>query len=260
VADAAHRLRERGVTRTREDPEEAWRCCDAWMRTLVHKWNGREYAARYGAALPELLWHGGLGDAVPVDSLPDSFVVRPVRGTRREGVLVVAGGRELLRGEDASPAELRRRLAPWRRLRQPVPLLVEEFVTREDGGVRLPLELKCHTFGDTVAAVQLLERRGLEIEACRFYDADWRPWDDVGHTTLRLAEPRDAPEGFDEVVAICSRIGADLGTYVRIDFFASAGRCVFNEFSTVPMGGHGFTAYCNRVFGDLWEERFPDAI
>jgi hypothetical protein len=54
-------------------------------------------------------------------------------------------------------------------------------------------------------------------------------------------------------------MGAELGTYMRIDFFATDGGCVFNEFSSAPGRGEGYTPYCNGVFGALWAERFPDA-
>jgi TupA-like ATPgrasp len=240
--------------RYRDDPEEAWHCCELWQRSVVHKWNGREFAARHGAPLPELYWHGGRFVRVPLERLPDDFVIRRVRGTWRKGVLVVAGGRELLLDEPASRDELRRRLAPLRR--RPSPLLAEEFVGR-DGERRLPLELKCHAFGGTVAAVEAVERTGPLPGRHRFYSTAWEPFPDSMNTRIEDADLQDAPACLDEVVGHASRLGAALGTYMRIDFFPRGGSCVFNEFASVPVSGLDYTPYCDELFGALWAEHVP---
>ncbi len=260
LADAAHRLVERRTVRRRDDPEEIWRCCDSWPRTLVDKWNGGEFAARFGCPLPELYWHGGALATPPFESLPDHFVVRPARGAGREGVRVVSQGRELLLRESATSAELRMCYSLPRRLLTPVPLVIEEFVRSEDGSHRLPPELKCHVFGGTVAAVELVERVVSEAHSRRYYTPSWGTFPDPMHTNMPISEVRSRPEGLGPMVALAARIGAELGTYMRIDFFASDRGCVFNEFSTVPVLGRGFTPYCNELFGALWEEHCRDAI
>src|SRR5215212_1161545 len=107
IPELLHRLRERRTFRSRDDPLEAWLCCGFWPRTLVNKWNGREFAARHGCALPALYWWGSNPARAPIESLPSRFVVRPVFGTDRRGVLVVAEGRELLRDQPLSPSDVR---------------------------------------------------------------------------------------------------------------------------------------------------------
>jgi hypothetical protein len=120
-----HWLRDQHTFRNREDPDETWRCCPYWQRTLIQKWNSREFASKHGCRVPELYWSGGPFARAPLESLPDHFVVRPVRGAGHRGVLVVSVGRELLRQESATDSELRRRLSRLRRLRHPATILTE---------------------------------------------------------------------------------------------------------------------------------------
>jgi hypothetical protein len=261
LRDAAHRLIERHAVRRRDDPDSVWRCCEAWPRTLVDKWNGREFAAKHGCTLPELFARVGPFSRPQLDTLPGHFVVRPARSAKRREVLVVAEGREILRDRPATAAELRRELAPWRRLGAPVALVIEDFVRAEDGSHRPPVELKCHTFAGTVAAIDVIQRTSLKADSRLVYTPDWEPFKErIMDTALPRSEPRDPPAGLAEMLALASRLGADLGTYMRIDFFASEGGCVFNEFSNTPRGGRDLTPYANELFGSLWEEKCPGAI
>jgi TupA-like ATPgrasp len=260
LGDAAHRLVERRTVRRRDDSDEAWRCCNSWPRTLVDKWNGREFAARFGCPLPELYWHGGALATPPFESLPEHFVIRPTRGANRDNVRVVTQGRELLLRESATTAELRTRYSFARRVLTPVPLVIEEFVRSEDGSRRLPPELKCHVFGGAVAAVELVERVVSVAHSRRYYTPSWETFPDPMNTNMPISEIRSRPEGLEPMVELAARIGAELGTYMRIDFFATDRGCVFNEFSTLPVLGQGFTPYCDELFGALWEEHCPGAI
>ena len=258
MGDALHRLGERRTSRSREDPLEAWRCCVAWPRTLVNKWNGREFAARHGCRLPELYWRGGELSSPPLAALPDRFVIRPVRGMDKRGVLVVSHGTELLNDEPLSSRELRSRLSPVRRLLHPVPLLAEELIESEEGG--LPLEVKFHTFGDTVGAIQVVERTGAHSGTFRFYDPAWQPIADPVNTYHPQGKLRESPPpGLETVLAQSAALGKEIGTYVRIDFFAGARGWFFNEFCTVPLLGRRFTPYGDALLGGLWEETVPEA-
>jgi hypothetical protein len=257
---ALHRLRERRTFRSREDPDEDWRCCEYWQRTVINKWNAREFAARHGCPLPVLYWSGADASAAPLESLPSRFVIRPFFGTDKQGVAVMVEGRERLEGGSPSAEELWRRLPRSRFLRRPSPILIEEFI-RADERDTLPLEAKCHVFGEEVAAVQLLERTsGHAGRKSRFYTPDWKPISDPMNTYLdQDAEIKAAPACLGRMLELATLMGAKLGTYMRIDFFVTDGGLVFNEFSSVPLLGHYNTPYCDRVFGALWAERIPDA-
>ncbi len=256
--DALHRLRERFALRRADEPDEAWRCCERWQRTVVDKWNGREFAKKHGCRLPDLYWFGRRPASVPFESLPPQFVIRPTRGTRRRGVHVVADGRGLLRGDPAGPAELRERLIRERGRLAATPILVEQFVPTEDGRYRLPIEYKCHTFGDTVAAIQVLERTGPVKARHRYYTPAWEPFRDLMDVANPLADVRGPPPCLDEMLRLAVRLGQALGTYMRIDFFSSERGCVFNEFSSTPeVEGPAYTEHCDEVFDALWREKLP---
>ncbi|MFI5403795.1 MAG: ATP-grasp fold amidoligase family protein [Planctomycetota bacterium] len=255
-----HRLRERHTFRKAADPESVWRCCEHWQRTLVNKWNGREFARKHGARLPELYWRGRRIRKIPFESLPPRFVIRPVWGTLRRGVHVVADGRELLRDEPAAPSELKGRLLRERGPLRVSPILVEQFVATETGEYRLPVEYKCHTFGDTVAAVQVIERTGPLTGTHRYYTPAWEPFADLMNTAKPLAALREAPPCLREMLLLAVRLGRAVGTYMRIDFFSTDRGCVFNEFSSTPQVGNlTNTPFCDDLFGALWREKFPDA-
>jgi hypothetical protein len=259
--DALQRSCEYFALRSRTDPEAAWRCCPYWPRTLVNKWNSREFAQKHGCRVPALYWHGRRIAKIPYASLPERYVIRPVRGAATSGVHVVADGHELLGKLPATVPEIRRRLFCEHGPVAATPLLVEEFVPAEGGGCRLPIEYKCHTFGRTVAAVQVLERTGRLTGIHRYYTPRWEPFPDVMDAHYPLAPPRAPPRCLDEMVGAATRLGQAIGTYVRIDFFCSAAGAVFNEFSSTPhVQRLAHTRYCDEMFGALWQERFPDAV
>ena len=255
LRDAVHRLRERRFRRTREDPDEVWRCCRFWPRVVCNKRNGREFAAKHGLAVPALYWSGTDGSRLPLEELPAHFVVRPIYGGSQRGVLVVADGQDLLRQQAFSAAALPR----LRERGKAIPFLVEEFVRTEAGRYELPLECKFHVFGETVAAVQVVERTGVKAGAQRYYTPEWEPFPDAMNLRLPQAEIRDPPGCLAEMLELARRFGAEFGTYMRLDLFATDRGGVYNEFGGVPHQAAAFTPYCDERFGRLWAERIPDA-
>lgn len=255
-----HRIVELTARRRRDDPDERWRCCEHWQRTLANKWNGREFAQRHGVRVPALYWFGRRTAALPVESLPPQFVIRPVHGAGGRGVHVVVGDRDLLGGTALPRAELRAalrgslgRVARW-------PLLVEEFVSGEDGAQQLPTEYKCYTFGDTIGVIQVVYRTGRHRARQRFYTADWRPLEDQIQTDYPLAPPADPPRCLAEIQRCAVALGTAFGTFVRVDCFATPSGCVFGELSGTPANGNDFTPFADAYLGDLWQQRYPDRI
>jgi hypothetical protein len=169
---------------------------------------------------------------------------------------VVTERRELLRGETASPAELLARLLASRRDL----LLVEEFVVNESGEHRFPVEYKCHTFGQEIAAIQVVERTGASSGTCRYYTGAFEPFADAMDPVLPPGPVRAPPPFLGEMLQLAARLGVALGTYMRIDFFGTAGGCAFNEFSSTPeVEKLLYTPYCNALLDEAWARSFPDA-
>jgi len=260
LTDRLHRVHESRTFRHRDDPATAWHCCEFWPRLLLNKYNGREFASRHGCVNPELLWWGSDHDAIPFDQLPSNFAIRPVWGTARRGVVVVAADRELIHGVPAEPQRLRAVLPRTKMLRRPMTVLVEEFVPDVTAADQLPVEIKAHTFVDEVAALEVQTRRGTQVDAYRFYARDWQPLQlefYEGHP--QDAPLREPPDWLDELLKQAARLGTAIGTYMRFDFFAGANGPVFNEFSSTPRW-HPYTRELDEWFGRLWAEHCPDRL
>jgi hypothetical protein len=249
-----HRVGEVRTIRRRDDPDEVWRCCDHWQRTLANKWNSREFAAKHGCAVPELYWAGSALESAPLESLPSHFVIRSVSGAARHGVAVMAHGVDILRNQPMSPADLRQRFAARTTFGPRIQVLAEEFVRTEDGADLLPVEYKCHAFCGVIAAVQVIVRTAAKQAKHRYYTPAWEPFPDRMGTALAEDAVRTPPRCLAEMLRAASTLGSAFGSYVRVDFFATDRGAVFNEFSAMPAGGRKFTPYCEQLFGALWSE------
>ncbi len=250
-----HRLRELERVRDPADPLEAWRCCVFWPRALTNKLNARAFAAHLGCALPAVLWMGRFPERIPFESLPAHYVVKPIVGAACGGVLAVSDGVELMCGARRTVADLRAqalamhgKIARW-------PILVEEFAGAP--GV-LPLEYRCHVFGDTVAAIEVVRRHGPKSQHQTVYDAEWRMLPPPFRTIHPAGGELERPPHLDELVRLAGVLGAAIGTYMRADFYATDRGWAFGEFSSTPGGGDGFSPFAVELFERLWREKFPD--
>jgi hypothetical protein len=257
---SAHAWYEAYRLRHRDDPDASWRCCAFWPRSLINKWNGREFARKHGAPVPALYWRAYVPSEARLRTLPSHFVLKPVWGAGKVGVYVVANGRDVVHDQPVSPSILRRGVLKVSRYAWTRAVLAEEFVRSTDPRYPVPVEYKCHTFGDTVGAVENIVRPPSARAQTRFYTADWEPIADRMNTYLDPGEVSPRPPFLTEMVELARRLGTVLGTYMRIDFFGGPGGFVFNEFSSTPANGGGCTPHCDRLFGDLWAEKFPSAV
>jgi len=254
-----HTFKENNTLRDRNDPDRRWRCCALWQRTLSNKWNSREFAARHGCRVPALYWSGRRIGTLPIRSLPEHFVIRPIWGDSHRNVRVIADDTDLFTGKryprDHLAHQLRRTIGRIVRF----PIMVEEFVRTESGAYELPIDYKCHMFGDVVGAIEVVHRPHYPGKAAhRCYSASWEPFDDCFNTTLPQSGVCDPPKCLDEILAYARRLGAAYGTYVRVDCYASDRGCVFGEFSSTPTAGRNFTPYADEYFEALWRETFPE--
>jgi hypothetical protein len=253
-----HRLQENHSLLSKDDPEARWHCCDLWQRLLSNKWNAREFVQRYGCRVPALYWYGRRPGTLPIDLLPDHFVIRPIWGASTRGTYVFAQDRNLLDQTPLTKASLRDHLVRTAGRVRRFPIMAEEFVKTESGRYELPTEYKCYMFGDTVGAVHVVLRSGRDKAKIRPYTAAWEPFDDPINTHHPLAPLVDPPRCLDELIACAKRLGTAYGTFVRVDLYASDMGCVFGEFSSTPMEGRCFTPFAEQYFGQLWQRTFPD--
>lgn len=260
VAARLHRMREMYVAARRDDPDERWHCCELWQRRLSNKASAREFAAKHGCRVPELYWAGRWVDGLPLQSLPQHYVIRPARGFSSKGVYLMAGETEVLDGRHLTAAELRRELRQqFGRVRR-APLLVEEFITNEDGRHVIPVDYHCHMFGSRIGAVEVSPRQGRDPGAStrNFYTESWQPLPEPMYVGIQYGGEFEPPRCLDELLHFARVLGTAYGTYVRIDFYASQRGCMFGEFAPTPARGRYFSPFADRYFEEIWRETFPD--
>jgi hypothetical protein len=255
-----HARRTDDILRYRTDPDRAWHFCRYWQRTLLNKFNSREFAQRHHCRVPALYWCGTNPIEVPIDSLPDCYVIRPVRGSSRRGVYVVVSDRELMSGTQLARSELRARLVSDLGEAAATPMLVEEFVPPPDGDYVLPLEYKFHMFGETIAAIEVVTRSGRKQDFHCQLDANWEPLATPIHTAGTQKGRVGPPGCVDEMVSYARRLGLAFDTYVRVDCYATPQGPVFGEFSSMPGGGRNYTPFADDYFGRLWSETYPSTV
>ncbi len=249
---------------TRDAPEAQWKCCPFWQRKLNNKWNGREFAARHGARLPQLYWSGRAADQMPFDELPSHYVVRSTSGSNKKGVLVMADGTSVYEQKSYDRSALKARLQQLlERGFSNTQLLVEEFVRNEAGAFKLPRDYKFDMFGDVIASILVINRGRdgrSEETTTTYYDADWKQLPFEVFTQLRQGPEQAPPACLDALKELARRLGRAHETYVRIDLFAGEDGPVFGEFSPTPGAGRCFTPEADRYFESFWCEHFPNAL
>ena len=246
---------------TRDHPLSAWHCCPLWQRKLSNKWNAREFASKLGCRVPDLYWHGRNVAALDVAALPSHYVIRPTIGHSTGGVFVMADGRNLLDGRTYSPDKLKRHLAQTVAGDPRVSLLVEEFMKSEDGRYRLPTDYKLLMFGDKVGAVGVIRRRSRKEVKMRFYPENWEPFSEpITLATVRkgLDDLTEPPACLAEIIEDAKRLSRAYGTFIRLDFYATAKGSVFGEFSPTPDRGKNISAFGSRYLLELWDEAYPE--
>jgi hypothetical protein len=254
-------LHHRGeILRYRTDPDRVWRFCRYWQRWLLNKFNSREFALRHGCRVPALYWRGTNPLEIPIDALPDCYVIRPVRGTARQGVYVVVGEHEVMTGTRLPRSALRERLVSDLGAVAATPLLVEEFIRPSGPGYVLPVEYKFHMFGEIVAAIEVATRSGRKEDFHCQLDGHWQPLAMPISTAGTRRERFGIPDCPDEMLTYAKRLGVAFQTYVRVDCYATAEGPVFGEFSSTPAGGQYFTPFADDYFGRLWAETYPASV
>ena len=230
-----------------------------WQRKLANKWNSREFAIKLGCPVPELYWFGTRVDEIPFSSLPDRYVIRAVVGFSRRAVLVLDRGRNLLNGEHYDAPRIREAMRPHAGGFPPRRLLVEEFVPPEpEDDFQLPRDYKIYIFGDRIGAIQVIERRSEAFVTA--FNEGWDPLPPIRQRTRLIEVLPRRPDCLDEMLAISRKFANAYGSFVRVDLYVGSQGAVFGECTGTPAEGRGYSEYCNRYFGELWEETFPDAL
>ena len=254
-----HRLVERHQLRRRTWPLSRWHCCGHWQRSLLNKWNSREFAAMHGVKVPELYWYGYRITDLPLDALPDHFVLRSVWGTQKQGTHVFARGRDLLDDRIYARTEFKAAMLRVYGRRSRFPILAEQFMTTADGRYEQGVEYRFYCMRGHVALIQQVEHRGRQGR-WRHYSTHWEPIRDAVNTEKHALDIRPRPARLEEMLDIAGRLGAACGTFMRVDLYETTNGCFFGEFSSTPSWARRFTPWADDHLGRLWQQICPECI
>lgn len=235
-----------------------------YVARLVNKSHMSGYARLHDIPLP--VRYGDFAAIGDIDfrALPDRVVIKPDNAASGECVLLFDGETELLSGQHVPRGDrsyfTRKAFALSGRVNASTRIIVEELVADYDPRFRIPRDFKVYVAGGRAHIIQVINRNGPKASwSHSFYERDWTPIADSFRTSYRKGPRFDAPCRLPELLALADRIAADIGCFMRLDFFIAPDRVVFGEFTSYPGAGKNFTAYGNARLCALMDA-FPDAV
>ena len=207
------------------------------LTLFADKYRVRSYVeAKIGAQyLAKAYWCSESAQALPLEQLPQSFVLKANHGTRWN--ILVKDKRTVDR------AELVHTLDGWLHSHYPPeqcewgyrnvqPLaFAEEFLSTRSG--EIPVDFKFFVFNGTVRMIQVDLERFISHSRC-LYDPDWQLFPAVMGYPRGKGYPR--PDNLAEMIR-CAQQLADGIDFVRVDLYNVDGRIVFGELTNYPGGG-----------------------
>ncbi|MCF1707352.1 hypothetical protein L0V05_00845 [Tabrizicola sp. J26] len=220
-------------------------------RLFTSKVEGAELVRNLGFSIPETLHWLPRAEKLRDVELPANYVLKPERGHSSRGVFIMRDGVNQFGGERLDVEALIARASEA----TDGAYLVEELLTNFDGNPGIPYDYKFFCFGAKVVAIQVIDRNGAEVgEMKRSWSLgpDWRPLPFHLHRSGRSdCGPAPVPPFADEMVAMASAIGAEIGVFMRIDLFATTRGPVFGEFE--PFSHRNYTSQANTWLGSFWK-------
>lgn len=224
--------------------------------TLADKYAVRDFVRqRVGGDILTRLYHVTADPYdLQLDSLPDSFVVKPTHG---------CGWLEIVRDKAAvDPERLVHTCADWLARNFfyvagewvykhiPPRLMVEELLDDGQGGI--PYDYKFFVFGGRVEFLSVdIDRFGDHRR--NMYNRDWKQLD-FGFQRPCSDKKVERPARLKEMIQIAEALceGFD---FLRVDMYCLGRRIVFGEITTTPASGLEpfWPGGADRWIGDLWK-------
>ena len=227
------------------------------MEKCADKYDVREYVTScgYDGLLNELYGVYDSVDDLPIDKLPDKFVIK---GTHGSGFNLIVKDKQSVKWKiwkKIMKSWLNQDIywsgREWVYKNLKKRLVVEKYLEDKSGGL---LDYKFLCFNGEPRIMQLEVGRYTKSNTRNFYDMDWNlmPFGKgVAHNPLISAEK---PEAFEEMKEIARKLSAPF-SFVRVDLYEVAGKIYFGELTFFPAGGApDFDPICyDKIVGDMWE-------
>lgn len=219
------------------------------------KWAVREFVAERVSEdiLPEVYYLTENPEAIPFDSLPEEFVIKP---THLSGPVTIIDKEETPNSNaivedcwewlDRTHGKMKGEY--WYSDIQPK-IIIEERLRGVEFDI--PRDFKFYVFHGQVEYVHVDLDRYSEHKR-RFYDKDWNP--QSFELEYPLGEETQKPREFDRMKEIAEILGRDFD-FVRVDIYETKSQGImFGELTIAPgSGGEEFRPIeYDFEFGDLW--------
>lgn len=214
------------------------------VRAYVSSKVGEQY-------LVKLLWHGEDPLAIPFDTLPEEYVIKP---NHASGQVIVVKGK-------ADRTEIIRTLSVWLKSNYywegrngqyyhiKPRAMIEEYLKNPDGSG--PLNYKFWCFGGTPEVIHI-SNYAHSINS--FFDTEWN------HLDLRYNEHASNPAiakplNFEHMMLLAAQLSAGID-FVRVDLYNVQGKIYFGELTFTPTGSLTFRPDSwNLILGEKWKIR-----
>lgn len=224
--------------------------------TLADKYAVRDFVRqRIGGEFLTRLYHVTADPRdIPLESLPDQFVIKPTHG---------CGWLEIVRDKKAVDREQLQRICAdwlsrnffyvageWVYKTIPPRLMVEELL--DDGAGNIPYDYKFFVFDGKVEFLSVdLDRFGDHRR--NMYDRDWNRLN-FGFQRSSSDKSVERPAKLQEMIRIAETLCSGFD-FLRIDMYCAGERIVFGEVTTTPASGLEpfWPGGTDRWIGDLWK-------
>ncbi|WBU59436.1 ATP-grasp fold amidoligase family protein [Paracoccus albus] len=211
-------------------------------RISIDKEETRRIAAAAGARLPQLYQLARSPNEVDFANLPNAFVIKPTHLCSKKGVFVLFRVRDRfldlfsmkLLSETEVIAELTRAIGT-----QLSSVMVEEFVTGENGQVEIPYDYKLYTFDSGVELIIQFNRNTAPDEIC-FFNGQFEPLGtDIVRVNENYAIPGRpiVPKQAEQLLMVAQSVQKEIDRpFISVDCYATAADVIVGELTPGPGG------------------------
>lgn len=261
-----HRMqyrRHQWATGENPNPDPALQARRRYVASLVHKSKMYEYAQEFNLPLPERYADVATAEELDFGKLPEAVVIKPNNLANNECVMLFRNGIEIFSGDAVPVSErqeyVRATFAKSTKVNKQTRILAEELIQDYDPAYAVPRDFKVFVAGGKGHVIQVVDRVGPKAEwSHRYYNRDWVAYGDFQGSN-RFGKEIPKPPHFDELMYYADKIAADIGCFMRLDFYITDTRVVFGEFTSYPNAGKRFTELGSAVMCDLMD-RYPDTV
>lgn len=225
------------------------------LRQIPSKLGNYRFAAAHGIPVPRVFQTWESIEAIELDTLPDSFVLKSNGGAGGSGVIPLTrlpNGKyqPLGSGREMTIEQIRRRFAQNPRLSGP--FFAEELLkSSDDDGV--PHDIKVFAFYGEIGYTQLVQRYGTKRTQFNFVAEDGSSLNDqITHERTNTSIP--LPANLQEISDISRHISRAVGVpFVRVDLYETDRGIVLGEVTRGPGLTHRHREDFDTHIGQLYE-------